>query len=221
MYVYNRMATDVITVFPDASLSLAFQMMVEKGFSQLPVVKEKKLIGMITEQVLTQFSPSKATTLSVYELNYVLSKTTCEDIMIKKKDLVTCPPDMLIEEAAVLFDVNNIDYLPVISEDGTLEGILTKSDIIAAFIEIVGTNDFGTRIAIESKDEIGNLADISGTIKDYHVNITHVSNYFYKNDPTNGEIIIRLNTLEADDLVKHLETKGYRILSVKKNPNKA
>lgn len=217
MYVNNRMVTDVITVFPDASLSLAFQMMVEKGFSQLPVIKDKKLIGMITEQVLTQFSPSKATTLSVYELNYVLSKTTCEDIMIKRKDLITCSPDMIIEEAAVLFDQNNIDYLPVVNENDVLEGILTKSDIISAFIEILGTNDFGTRIAIEAKDEIGNLADISGTIKDFHVNITHVSNYFYKNDPTRGEIVIRLNTLAVDDLVAHLESKGYRILSIKKN----
>lgn len=217
MYVNNRMVTDVITVFPDASLSLAFQIMVEKGFSQLPVVKDKKLIGMITEQVLTQFSPSKATTLSVYELNYVLSKTTCADIMIKPDELITCPPDMLIEEAAVLFNDNNIDYLPVVNDEGILEGILTKSDIIAAFTEIVGTNDFGTRIAIEAKDEIGNLAEISGTIKDFHVNITHVTNYFYKNDPSNGEIIIRLNTLDTDALVNHLESKGYRILSIKKN----
>ncbi|PKM49481.1 MAG: transcriptional regulator [Firmicutes bacterium HGW-Firmicutes-7] len=217
MYVNNRMVTDVITVFPDASLSLAFQMMVEKGFSQLPVVKDKKLLGMITEQVLTQFSPSKATTLSVYELNYVLSKTTCQDIMIKAKDMVTCPPDMLIEDAAVLFNEKNIDSLLVVNHEGHLEGILTKSDIIAAFIEIVGTNDFGTRIAIEAKDELGTLADISSTIKDFHVNITHVTNYYYNTDPSNGEIIIRLNTLDVDDLVKHLESKGYRIISIKKN----
>lgn len=217
MYVKNRMVTDVITVFPEASLSLAFQLMVEKGFSQLPVVKDKKLLGMITEQVLTEFSPSKATTLSVYELNYVLSKTTCADIMIKTSELVTCMPDMLIEEAAVLFDEKNIDFLPVISESGVLEGILTKSDIIAAFIEIVGTNDFGTRIAIEAKNEMGTLADISSTINNFHVNITHVSNYFYANDSSNGEIIIRLNTLNSDEIVNHLESKGYKILSVKKN----
>ncbi len=216
MYVKNRMVTDVITVFPDASLSLAFQIMVEKSCSQLPVVKNKKLIGMITEQVLSQFSPSKATTLSMYELNYVLGKTSCEDIMIKVADLSTCSPDMLIEDLAVLVNEKRVNAIPVIDEAGILEGIITKSDIIASFIEIVGTNDIGTRIAIEAKNESGTLADISNSIKGFHVNITHISNFNYKNEPK-CEIIIRLNTLETDELVSHLEEKGYKILSIKKN----
>lgn len=215
MYVKNRMVTDVITVFSDASLSLAFQIMVEKSCSQLPVVKNKKLIGMITEQVLAQFTPSKATTLSMYELNYVLSKTSCEDIMIKLKDMVTATPDMLIEDLAVLVHQKRVNAVPVVNADGQLEGIITKSDIIASFIEIVGTNDFGTRIALEAKDEYGTLADISTAIKDFHLNITHITNFNYNNE-SKAEIIIRLNTLEADDLIHHLEAKGYKILSVKK-----
>lgn len=216
MYVKNRMVTDVITVFPDASLTLAFQIMVEKGCSQLPVIKNKKLVGMITDQVLAQFSPSKATTLSIYEMNYVLSKTTCESIMIKINDLITCSPDMLIEDLAVLVNEKDVNAVPVIDEQGQLEGIITKSDIIAAFIEIVGTNDVGTRISLEAKDELGTLADISNTIKDYQMNITHITNFNYKDEPR-SEIIIRLNTLDVDDLVKHLENKGYKVLSIKKN----
>lgn len=217
MYVRNRMVTDVVTVFPDASLSLTFQIMLEKGCSQLPVVKGSKLVGLITEQVLAGFSPSKATTLSVYEMNYVLSKTTCKEIMIPLKEVITCSQDMLIEEAAIALKDQRINSMPVVDEKNTLLGIITKSDILAAFIEIIGTKDFGSRIAIEAKDELGTLADISSTIRGFNVNITHITNYFYKHDPDHGEIVIRLNTLETDDLVKHLEEKGYRIISIKKN----
>ncbi|MBC7960871.1 MAG: transcriptional regulator, partial [Vallitaleaceae bacterium] len=65
------------------------------------------------------------------------------------------------------------------------------------------------------KDELGTLADISNSIKDFHVNITHISVFNYKNEPK-CEIIIRLNTLETEALVKHLEEKGYKILTIKK-----
>ncbi len=215
MYVRNRMTTDVISIFPDASLSLAFQTMVEKKLNQLPVVKDRKLLGLVTEQVLAEFSPSKATTLSIYEMNYVLAKTHVESIMLK--NVPTCTPDMLVEEAAVILNDKRVNALPVVDDQGNLVGILTKSDIIAAFIEIIGTNDFGTRIALEIRDQIGTFADIGNTIKDFHVNITHVSNTFYKDDPSNGEIVIRLNTLETDEIVKHLEEKGYKIVSIRKN----
>lgn len=217
MYVRNRMVTDVITVFPDASISLAFQIMHEKHCSQMPVVKDGKLVGLITEQALIQFSPSKATTLSMFELNYVLSKTSCKEIMLKKKDVFTCTADMLIEEAATIINRERVNSLPVVDKDGRLEGIITKSDIIAAFIEILGTNDFGTRIAIEAKDELGTIAGISKIIKDYNVSITHIANYFYKDDVSRGEIIIRLNTLDTDNLVNHLNEKGYKVLSIKKH----
>lgn len=217
MYVRNRMVTDVITIFPDASISLAYQIMVEKHCSQIPVVKDGKLVGLITEQALIQFSPSKATTLSMFELNYILSKTNCKEIMLKRKDVFTCTSDMLIEEAAIIINRERVNSLPVVDENDRLVGIITKTDIIAAFIEIIGTNDFGTRIAIETKDELGTIASISSIIKDYNVSITHIANYFYKDNPSNGEIIIRLNTLDTDALIKHLNEEGYKVLSVKKH----
>lgn len=213
MYVANKMVTDIVSVFPEASISLAFQLMHEKNVSQLPVVKDGKLVGLITETLLSEFAPSKATTLSMYELNYVLSKTKVDSIM--EKDLITCTSDMLIENVAILMLEDDINMVPVINENGTLVGVISRSDILDSFVEIIGAKDSGTRITVNAKDEAGTLADISHIIKDYGVNITHLTNF---NNPTTNmtEIIIRMNTDNADPLVGALESKGYEIVRIDK-----
>lgn len=211
MYVGNKMITDVISVFPDASISLAFQMMHEKSVSQLPVVKDNKLVGLITEKLLSEFTPSKATTLSIYELNYVLGKTKVKDIMAT--DITTCTEDMLIEDVAILMNELDINMVPVIDDTNKLVGLISRSDIIEAFIEIIGARDTGARITINAKDEAGTLAEISVIIKEYGVNVTHLTNFNNKMTDT-VEIIIRLNTNNVDPLVNDLKNRGYEIVRI-------
>lgn len=210
MYVKNRMNTNVVTVSPDSSISSAFNLMMEYGYSQFPVVESKQLKGLITERVLKDVSPSKATSLSIFELNYLLSKTKVKDIMLT--EIFTASPDMLIEDAAVLLRSNDIGSLPVISDNNELVGIITSTDIMDAFIEFLGTNDHGTRISLEVNHQSGTLADISNIIKEYGININHVSNFNKNNEKS--EIIIRLNTINVEDLLNTLKNKGYTILSV-------
>jgi len=211
MYVGNRMITDIVSIFPEASISLAFQTMHEKNVSQLPVVKDGKLVGLVTETLLSEFSPSKATTLSMYELNYILGKTSVDSIMTK--DVTTCTEDMLIENVAILMVEQDINMVPVVNSNQTLVGLISRTDIIESFIEIIGARDGGSRITVNAKDEAGTLAEISHIIKDYGVNITHLSNF---NNPVTGmtEIIIRLNTKEPDELVASLKDRGYEIIRI-------
>lgn len=211
MYAENKMITDIVSVFPEASISLAFQIMHEKNVSQLPVVKDKKLVGLVTETLLSEFSPSKATTLSIYELNYILGKTTVESIMAKK--IVTCKPDMLIENVALLMNQNDVNMVPVVNDQNELLGVISRSDIIQSFIEIIGAKDTGARITINSKDEAGKLAEISHVIKEFGVNITHLTIF---NNPTtaSAEIIIRMNTKDVSSIVNSLKEKGYEILRI-------
>ncbi len=214
MYVKNKMTTDVVTIFKDASFDLAFQTMVEKGCKQLPVVKDGSLVGCITEQLLSEVTPSKATTLSMYELNYLLSKTKVKDIMVS--DMPTAGPDMLIEEAASLMKSSGVDSLPVV-EGEKLVGIITWTDILEAFLDLTGINDTGTRIALQIKDEPGILANISKIISEHKINIIHVANYTHIGQDDDSEIVIRLASLEVDDVLKSFEEAGYVILNVKTN----
>ncbi|MCF8018550.1 conserved protein of unknown function [Petrocella atlantisensis] len=216
MYVKNQMTTDVVTVFKDASIDLAFQLMIEKGCKQLPVIDDGQLVGCVTEQLLSEVSPSKATTLSMYELNYLLSKTKVKDIMIK--DMPTGTPDMLMEDAAQLLINSGVDSLPI-TEGKKLVGIITRTDILKSYLELTGVGEMGTRVSIKAKDETGILADITGIIKKFNINIAHVANYDHIGSDDAGEIIIRLASTETDELIKALEASGYEILSVRQNLN--
>ncbi len=174
----------------------------------MPVVKNGKLVGIITEKKLLEVSPSPATSLSVFEINYLLSKTKIETVMTK--ELVTVSPDSLLEEAAIKMRDNDVGGLPVV-ENGKLVGIITESDIFQAFLEVLGSRDPGSRISLAIiDDKPGVLARIAGLIAGFGVNITHLV-------IARNEIMVRLNTLNIDEILKTLEDNGFKILSVIKN----
>lgn len=212
MYVKNKMTSDVVTIFKDASVDLAFQTMVEKGCKQLPVVEDGNLIGYVTEHLLADVTPSKATTLSMYELNYLLSKTKVKDIMVT--DEPTARPDMLVEEAAALLKATAADALPVVEGD-KLVGIITRTDIIESFLDLTGINAPGTRISLETADRPGVLAEIATIISKHDTNIVHIANYNHIGPHDDNEIIIRLATKEADPIIESLKGAGFNVLSVR------
>jgi acetoin utilization protein AcuB len=208
MYIRNRMTANPYTVSPDATVAETLELMRDKGIRRVPVVKNDKLVGIITERKLLEVSPSPATTLSIFEINYLLSKTKIDSIMTKK--VVTVTTDSLLEEAAVKMREFDIGGLPVL-EDGKLVGIITETDVFDSFIEIMGFKDQGSRIAVEiDDDKPGVLEKIASVIAGFDINISHLA--FFRN-----EIIIRVNALNVEGLVKALEEKGFKVISVLKN----
>ncbi len=215
MYVKSRMTANPYTLSPDATLEDALNLMHNKSIRRIPVVKNDKLVGIVTERALLEFSPSPATSLSVYETSYLLSKTKISEIMTK--DVITVSPDNLVEEAAVKMRVNDVGGIPVLDK-GKVVGIITETDIFDAFIELMGSRDVGSRIAIEVEDAPGILADIATVIKGYGVNITHLA--VYRSESSRSSVVIRVNTVNTDAMVQSLESNGYRIISVLKNESK-
>ncbi|MDR2939770.1 MAG: CBS and ACT domain-containing protein [Clostridiales bacterium] len=212
MFVSERMSKDVALVYPDDSVAKAFQVLKERKHSQLPVIDNHgKLVGLVTEKLLTEVSPSKATSLSVYEINYLLSKTKVSDIM--KTDIFTAYPGQLIEDAAFVMKKNDIGSLPVVDNANKLVGIVTRLDIFSAFIDIMGVNEKGARIVLKVEDKLGTYANISSVVKQFGVNITHINNFIFENAV---EIIIKLDTNEVTEIIKKFEEYGYVVLSVAK-----
>ncbi len=210
MFIHEKMTKNVISVKPDYSVSKTFQILTESKHSQLPVVDDNnKLLGLVTEKLLAEVNPSKATSLSVYEINYLLSKTKVSDIM--RTGVFKINEGALIEDAALIMKENRIGSLPVIDEENNLVGIVTRVDIFKAFIDILGVKVPGTRISLKALGKIGELAEISEAIARHNINIKNISNI----ETSFGvEIIIKLDTFEADDLINELSEKGYDILSV-------
>ncbi|HEY8911471.1 MAG TPA: CBS and ACT domain-containing protein [Desulfosporosinus sp.] len=206
MYVRQFMTSQVFTVSPEESIADTMALMREKKIHKLPVVTKGKLVGFVTDGDLREVSPSPATTLSIFELNYLIAKTPIREVAVKK--VITCHPDTQIEDAALLMREHNIDGLPVLDE-GELVGIITGTDILDAFLDIMGFRSPGQRVVIEAKDHSGVMLDLALTIKDHDVNISSLAVYHLKGNQV--QILARLQGEKVAEVKVSLEKKGYSI----------
>ena len=200
MYVKSKMTPNPVTVTPDVSISTAFGIMKERQFRRLPVVQGGKLIGIVTEKELQQVSPSTATSLSVFELNYLLEKTTIKDAM--SRDPIAVQDDDLIEKAALLMRTNKVGALPVMHGD-QLVGMITESDIFDAFIDTMGFRNPGVRLDLRLEDRAGSIAAVINAISQAGGNITHLTMH------GDGELVVRIAEENSEAVVKALEAAGY------------
>ena len=211
MYVRNRMTKNPYTIAYDAPITDAVALLREKGLKRLPVVDGEKVVGILTQSDIHKVSPTKATSLSIFEINYLLSKLTVKDAMAKKA--ITIEVDSLLEEAAVIMRENRIGTLPVV-DGGKLVGIITESDIFDAFIDLLGFKDNGSRITIEAKDVPGAMADIAEIFKSLGVNITHIAVF---NGQGFRDVVIRSEAADTAELEKKLSEQGYKVKHVLKS----
>lgn len=204
MYVKHRMTVDPVTVHPENTVSEVLDLMKDNTFHRLPVTKDGKLVGLITQTTIQANTPSHLTTLSIHEMNYLLSKTTVNDIMIKK--VATANPNMTMEEAADIMEKKDIGCLPVVGEANVLLGILTTGDILHAFVELMGHNLEGsTRISGRfSENKVGVLADFTKLFAENKISVTHAS-------IVEDGYHIRCDSTDQKKLVKMLEDKGYTV----------
>ena len=215
MYVKNRMTKNPICIGVNNKISEVVDIMNEKKLHRIPVVNGKKLVGLVTEGMISKNGATKATSLSIYELNYLLSKTTVDAIMIR--DVITIHEDSFLEDAALLMYKHDIGCLPVVNDDKEVVGILTSNDVLSAFLDILGSRERGSRVCIEVKDELGTIGSLSEIFVRNNCNITHLGVYSQHNGF--ADMIIRIDTFQTDELEKDLEASGYKVLSITKNPN--
>ena len=189
MYVKNRMTKHPICIDVNSKISDVVDIMSEKELHRIPVVSGKKLVGLVTEGMISKKGASKATSLSIYELNYLLSKTSVDAIMIR--DVITIHEDRFLEDAS--------------------------NDVLSAFLDVLGYRTSGSRVCIEVKDELGTIGKISEIFVRNNCNITHLGVYSQHNGF--ADMIIRIDTFQTDALAADLEEHGYKVLSITKNPN--
>lgn len=209
MFVRERMTVNPYTIAENAPIFEASELLRKNKIARLPVVKDGKVVGIITRDDLLKISPSAATTLSVWELNYVLGKLQVKDGMTKNP--ITISPDANLEEAALIMRDKDVGALPVV-EDGKLIGIITESDIFDAFLDLMGLKRTGTRVTICFEDRIGIIADLTEIIKEQGVNI--VSMALFPRPNNQGELVLRLESGKSDQLIKEIRAKGFNVTNV-------
>lgn len=161
MLVGKRMSHPVITISPEMHIVDALNLMKRERIRRAPVVKESKMVGIVSDKDLLNASPSPATSLSVWELNYLLSKIQVKDVMTKK--VLTITEDTPIEEAARIMADNKIGGLPVLRGE-TVVGIITETDLFKIFLELMGAREAGVRVTVLIDNSPGQLALLTQTV---------------------------------------------------------
>jgi len=212
MKVRERMTVNPITITPETTIAEAFQLMRENSIRRLPVMEKGKLVGIVTQKELSEVSPSPATSLSIFEINYLLAKTKIRDILPKNMKVITIEADDNLERAALLMREHKIGGIPVM-EKGKLVGIITETNIFDAFIDILGMNRTGTRIDLEVGDRVGVVAEITGIIANHGISIENIV-LCPKQEELTYELILRLATTEPEPLIEALKGKGFKVVDV-------
>ena len=204
MFVAKRMTPNPTTIDSTTTIADASELMRKRKFRRLPVVDNGRLVGIVTDRDLRTVAPSPATTLSIFELNYLLAKMQVKDIM--HKDVITIPVDATIEEAALIMSTRHIGGLVVVGENGSVVGVITETDIFNSFVEIMGLKEGKIRFTFKVSNQVGVLHDISGVFKDLGINISSLATYPVEDG---AEMVIRFNAQDTVELEKRLTEIGY------------
>ena len=157
--------SDVLTIDENTSMMKALHLMKENQVRRLPVMSRGSLVGIISDRDLKEASPSKATTLDVHELYYLLAEIKVKEIMTK--DPFTISADETVERAAVIMLEHKVSGLPVINKQKELVGIITQSDVFRAFVNITGIYKGGVQFAFSLDDTPGSIKEVADTIREH------------------------------------------------------
>lgn len=212
MFIRDVMTTKVITAPTNMSVYEAKKLLQDHNFRRLPVVDNRgKLVGIVSLDRLDSISPPKAASLSLWELNYLLAKTTVGEIM--KKDLLTVSPDMTVEEGLALAQGNKVGILLAV-EDGKLVGVATTNDFFYKIVNpVLGLGKGGTRIFIPGAGEGKELQEVIHIVNRHGVRIVTLFPASIEEGKKN-DLIVHLDTEDAtkvNEIMKELKGKNYSV----------
>jgi acetoin utilization protein AcuB len=212
MLVCNRMSKTPYTIPPTMPVDEALRRMREVHVRRFPVVdKDNRLVGIVSEKDLLYASPSPVTSLSIYEMHYLLSRLTVAEVMTK--DVISVEEDTAVEEAARIMADKKIGALPVV-RDGALVGIVTETDLFKLFIELLGARERGVRFTLLVPNKKGVLAGITTGIAQHGGNIIALGT-FLGEDPSTTLVAIKVVDVPTPKLVEILQPQVVKIIDVR------
>lgn len=213
MLVKERMSSHpVITVHPELSIQEALKRMREEHIRRFPVVdKRGRLVGIVSERDLLHAAPSAATSLSIWEVNYLVSRITVEKVMTRK--VITITEDTPLEEAARIMADHKIGGLPVV-RDGEVVGIITETDLFKIFLEMLGAREPGIRLAVLVPNIPGELAKLTHAIFNIGGNILALGTFLGESSQ-NREVTIKLAGVDRQSLISAVEPLVERVVDVR------
>ncbi len=208
MNVCDIMTTNVVTIPSSTSIADAKRIMGVHRFRRLPVVDKGRLVGIVTERHLERVSPSKATSLNVWELSYLLDKTPVKEIM--ERHVITVSSDITAEESLAIAQSHKVGALVVV-EDGRVVGIVTTNDFFYNIVNpVLGLGQPGSRVEIADGGNGKALEEILSIINRLGLEVTtlHIE---HLPEATERDVCVHVNTEDVSQLIAELQSRGYSV----------
>jgi len=213
MFVQERMSSPAVTIRENTPFQDALKLMRDRQFRRLPVVDKKgKLVGIVSERDLLHAAPSSATSLSIWEVHYLLATLQVKKFMTK--DVITTTPDTPVEDAARLMVANKIGGLPVVDEHKDVVGVITETDIFETFVEMFAGGHAGLRLTLEVSEKKGVLSMLSSTILGLGGSIESVGSFYGKVAGERG-LVVKVRDVSKAQLVDTLEALGDHVVDAR------
>jgi acetoin utilization protein AcuB len=196
MLIKDWMTKDPVTITEDSSMIKAIHIMKERRFRRLPVVSQGKLVGMVTDRDLKEASPSKATTLDVHELYYLLAELQVQEIM--SRNPVSVSQDDTVEHAAQIMLEHTISGLPVVDGRAQVVGIITQADVFRAFMHITGVLQGGVQIALRMEDRPGLIKEVVDLLRARGARFVSLLSSFTTSQEGFRDVYIRVKNLSPE-----------------------
>jgi acetoin utilization protein AcuB len=211
MLVKERMSSPVITVERTLPIMEALKLMKRQRIRRTPVLDGGRLVGIVSDKDLLNASPSDVTSLSVWEVNYLLSQITVEEVMTR--EVITVGPETTVEEAARLMADNRIGGIPVLDGE-ELVGLITETDLFKIFLELLGAREPGTRVTALVPEKPGVLARITRAIAEGGGSFISFG-VTYGDHPSNREVTFKLRGMDEQEVRAAVEPLVIRILDMR------
>lgn len=211
MLVGERMSKPVITISPETPIAEVMNMMKVEHVRRFPVVKEGKLVGIVSDKDILNASPSPVSTLSIWEMNYLLNKITVNEVMMK--NVMTVTEDTPIEQAARIMADNKIGGLPVMRDAGVV-GIITETDLFKMFLEIMGAREMGIRVTVLLVEKPGELAKLTKAVSEAGGDFIAFG-MFTGVDTSNRMVTFKVTRISLEDLKKAISPIVKEIVDIR------
>ena len=213
MLVRDRMSVPAVTISPETPFQDALKLMRDSRFRRLPVVgKTGKLVGIVSERDLLYASPSSATSLSVWEVTYLLSKIQVGRLMTT--DVITTTPDTPLEDAAYLMAENRIGGLPVVDAQSRVAGVITETDVFKSFVEMLAGGCAGLRLTLGVPERKGVLLELCKAIFEQGGTVVSVGSFHSEASDEQG-LVVKVRDVDEDQLVGTLEGLGDHVVDAR------
>jgi len=216
MFVARRMKKNIVTAPPSASLFEAQRMMLEHTIRQIPVVSEDgTLLGIVSDRdIRAAVLPAGLVPgFTSGEAEKFLKGTPVERVMTR--NVVTATTTDTLEDAIVLLHDFRVNALPVVDDAGKVTGIITRTDVLDAFIDALGVGEVSSRLEVVVPDRPGTFAQLAAIIGSFHVNITSVLSIRHVEAGKRANFL-RVATMNVGPIRKAIEEAGFEILDPSK-----